>query len=235
MKSGEGRQGTLRKGAGSQHVYEKLKDGILSLELAPGSLLEEARLANELGVSRTPIREALIRLGSEKLVVLSSNRGAMVAPLDLTDLRNYFEALDFAQRAVTRLAAQRCDPVHLTRMRHHMEGFETAAVRRESDAMIATNRDFHLAIAAAAENAFMLDVCVSLYNQGLRVSRMAVTYDFDRDNTLSDHLDRIIHEHRQFVALIEARDADGAEALGGAHAELARRRVVDAMAQVSRR
>lgn len=223
------------KGTGVQHVYGVLKEMILSLDLAPGAPLDEARLAKQLGLSRTPIREALIRLGSEKLVVQLSNRGAMVAALDLSDLRNYFEALDFAQRAVTRLAAERAQPEHMIAVRHHMLKFEAAAARRDSDTMMQSNRDFHVAIAAVAGNTFMHDMCVTLYNQGLRVSRMAVTYDFDRDHKLSDHLDLIIEQHREFVVLIEGRHADEAEKLGGVHAELARQRVVNAMAQIGKR
>ena len=72
--------------------------------------------------------------------------------------------------------------------------------------MIEANRDFHVSIAAAAKNKFMYDVCVGLYNQGIRLSRLGVTYDFDHEATLTDHLSIIIEQHRMLTNLIERHD-----------------------------
>ena len=79
----------------------------ISLAIAPGEELDESLLSTRYSVSRTPVREALIRLASEKLVVLSRNRRATVQPLDLAGFPGYLEALDLLQRAVTRLAAEK--------------------------------------------------------------------------------------------------------------------------------
>ena len=62
--------------------------------------------------------------------------------------------------------------------------------------------------------------------EGLRLSRIALTFDFDRDHLLIDHLDKVVSDHRAIVHAISARDADRAESLGGAHAWLFRDRVV---------
>ena len=75
----------------------------------------------------------------------------------------------------------------------------------------------------------MYDVCVGLYNQGLRLSRLGVTYDFDHEATLADHLSIIIEQHRMFTILIERHDVKAVEALAREHAELARRRIVGAL------
>src|SRR5688572_6773470 len=93
------------KGAGAEHAYQELRERILSLSLAPGADLEESVLVATLGMSRTPVREAIIRLASDGLVTLTPNRGARVAPISLDEIRAFFEALDLCQRAVTRLAA----------------------------------------------------------------------------------------------------------------------------------
>ena len=223
---GQAAVGPLRKGSNSQRVYEVLKQRILALELAPGTPLEESRLAVELGISRTPIREALIRLNSERLVELFNNRSAMVASLDLQDLQSYFEALAFAQTTVTRLAAERCNGVHLESIRRCMIEFEDAAKQRDSDRMIVANRDFHLAIAVAAHNDLLFDFCSTLYNQGMRVSRMAVSLDFDQQMSLSSHLDIIVDEHRAFVEIMDRNAADEAAELASQHATLAHRRVM---------
>jgi len=200
---------------------------ILTLEFPPGTQLEEARLVELLGVSRTPVREALIRLSAEGLVVQTSNRTALVSPLELSDLRQYFEAIKLAQRAVTRWAALRRRAGHLAEMRVHMERLEEAMGRRDGVDMIHANRDFHVCIAQAAANEYMASVCLRLYNQGLRIGRIAVSYDLDGDESLDKHLQRVVAEHRRFVQLIEAGDAEGAEELAAAHAELGRQRTLN--------
>lgn len=228
-KAGRKPTRSLPKGEGSQHVYSMLKERILSLDLAPGSPLEESKLAAELGVSRTPIREALIRLGSERLVTMLPNRGAMVADLNFSDLRDYFEALEFVQSTTTGLAAQRCDQQHMAEIERYMHEFEKFAAARDGNGMIESNKDFHIAIAASAGNRYLYGIAVSIYNEGLRVSRMGVSIDFDREHSLADHLDLIVTQHRELVALIAARDHDGAATLAGAHGDLARRRVAEVM------
>ena len=82
------------KGSGSRWAYETIRNRILSLELAPGAGLDEQELIASLGVSRTPIREALIQLSAEGLVEMLPNRGARVAKIDLPGVREFFEALD---------------------------------------------------------------------------------------------------------------------------------------------
>jgi DNA-binding GntR family transcriptional regulator len=77
-----------------------LRNEILHLALKPGAKLDEMGLVRKFGISRTPVREALIRLASEGLVFLLPNRGAQVAPLDLVDIAHYFEALELLQCAV---------------------------------------------------------------------------------------------------------------------------------------
>ena len=103
--------------------------------------------------------------------------------------------------------------------------FEKAAERRDSDAMIEANREFHLAIAKGAANEYVTSAYDRLLTQGLRLSRMAVAYDFDADATLESHLRQIIKQHREMVQLVEGRDAAAAEALGGVHARLSLKRI----------
>jgi DNA-binding GntR family transcriptional regulator len=93
------------RGTGSRSVYESLRNEILSLALPPGQLLDETTLAERFNMSRAPVREALIRLGSDELVVTLSNRSTIVAPIEVATFPKYVEALDIAQRMNTRLAA----------------------------------------------------------------------------------------------------------------------------------
>src|SRR4029453_15900232 len=85
------------KGAGWRNVYDTLRTEILALTLAPGQLLDETSLAERFGLSRSPVREALIRLAAEELVVTLPNRSTIVAPIDLASFPKYVDALDIAQ------------------------------------------------------------------------------------------------------------------------------------------
>jgi DNA-binding GntR family transcriptional regulator len=88
------------------------------------------------------------------------------------------------------------------------------------------NADFHRAIAEAGDNAHIAAIYTRLLMEGLRLSRIVLTFDFDRDHLLIDHIGKVVSDHRAIVDAITARDADRAEVLGGAHAWLFRDRVV---------
>jgi DNA-binding GntR family transcriptional regulator len=85
------------KRTGSQLVYDALRYAIIALAIEPGSVLEETALCRQYKVSRTPVREALIRLSSEGLVELAPSRGARVATLQFIDVVDHYEAMEIFQ------------------------------------------------------------------------------------------------------------------------------------------
>lgn len=213
------------RGTGAAYAYDTLRREILSLELEPGQDLDEAGLVARLGLSRTPVREALIRLAADELVVLLPNRGAKVAPLDLADTPRYIEALDLAQRAVHRFAALRRTNEDLDRIAAARDAFEDSVPGGDAMTMTERNRDFHATVADAAQNRYVAGQYVRLLDQGMRLLRIPFAYDPAGDGAEA-HIARIIEDHRQIAAAIAARDADRAEALGHAHAELFRSRLM---------
>jgi len=132
------------------HVYSALRERILSGDLPRGTKLRQASLADELGVSRTPLREALRRLSTEGLVEFSPNRGATVSELDFGDMRHAWSARVALEPGAARLAAQRRDADAIAAMRDAVKLQRQAA----GDGMdsFAANRSFHLALAAASGN-----------------------------------------------------------------------------------
>src|SRR3546814_16225391 len=86
------------KGTSVRHAYDAIRSRIVSLDLTPGADLDEVRLVRDLGLSRTPVREALVRLAAEGLVVMLPNRTARVAPLGLQDVKEHLEAFELVQR-----------------------------------------------------------------------------------------------------------------------------------------
>jgi len=216
-------------GSGRQRAYAEVRARILRLDFAPGAELEEGALSRLLGLSRTPIREALIRLASEGLVVLQRGRGARVAPLDISSLRTFFEALDLLQRAVTRLAALRRTEEDLAAIEPHIVAFEESGKRVESLDMAETNYRFHMAIAAAAHSDYLERSYSRVMTEGLRVARVCFSEENDRQVPLGAHLDRTTSEHHALYNAIRGQDAEEAERLAAAHTVLFRNRVAQTL------
>ena len=122
------------KGTGTQRVYAQVREDIIALRIPPGADLDEAGLERRFEVSRTPVREALIRLGSEGLIQLLPNRGARVTEIDISELPQIFEALDLGQRATIRWAALRRTSENMTDLRKFNQAFLESATARQSRA-----------------------------------------------------------------------------------------------------
>jgi DNA-binding GntR family transcriptional regulator len=203
------------KGRGALHVYEQLRNKILHVVLLPGQKLDEATLVRDLGVSRTPVREALIRLASEGLVYLLPNRGAQVAPLDLIDTAQYFEAFDLAQRAAARWAALRCRKGDLVQIRKEAAAYEAAVRRSDVLSIVRTNHDLHVAIVTVARNRHLEMMLRRLLEHGMRLGWMWLQHlppkHFDHD------MHRSVREHRNLVNAIADGDANRAEKIAHEH------------------
>lgn len=198
--------------------YALLRERILTLELAPGTDLDEETLAQECGVSRTPLREALIRLAADHLVVLLPNRGYAVAPLRLTDLPQFIEALAVNQGAVNALAAERRSELDLQRIEGEARRFDELLPRDGTDAVTEQNYLFHLAIGDASHNEFFAAAYRHLLDESIRLARTCFTYDA--------HKREAAEEHWAMVDAIRRQDAAGAERLGREHAMAFQRRIL---------
>ncbi len=137
---------------GSQIVYDALRYAIISLSIEPGSVLEEAILCRQYKVSRTPVREALIRLSSEGLVELEPNRGARVATLQFIDVVDHYEAMEVFQPVACHFAAARSSPADVNDIKHKLAKFCEAVEREDYEGIIRFNYDLHAAIATASHN-----------------------------------------------------------------------------------
>lgn len=214
--------------ASSGNVYERLRAQILALELAPGSPLLEDRLAQSLGASRTPLREALIRLSGEGLVDLLPNRGARVSNIALPQLQQHLEAFELLQRTATVLAAQRRSPEDLVRLKALCTAFEESCAANDVPGMIEANWSFHHAIGAACGNEFIARMYDTMLTDGLRVARLAMAYEcYGSVEAHTRHLGEILREHRELIDAIEQRDVRRATELSDSHSNLARMRVSD--------
>jgi len=214
------------RGTGMRFAYETLRDEILTLALAPGQLLDETTLADRFGMSRSPVREALIRLAGEELVVMLPNRSTIVAPLDVTAFPKYVEALDLAQRVNTRLAAGLRSEEDLVAIAAAQVRFEAAVATGNHLAMSEANKGFHMAIAAAGKNPFLAGFYERLLDQGRRILHLHFDYI---ERTSDGYL--LTGEHAEMLEAIRARDLEQADRLAHAHTRQFRDNFIRFMAQ----
>src|SRR5262249_35535227 len=144
--------GDSRRTTGAQRVYAALRHAIIVLDIQPGTALEEERLCRQYKVSRTPLREALIRLASEGLVELEPNRGAKVATVQFVDVLDHYEAMDVFQPVIWHFAAVRRTSADIEAIKKCLEAFRTAITRQDAEAIIQSNYEIHAMIACACHN-----------------------------------------------------------------------------------
>jgi DNA-binding GntR family transcriptional regulator len=191
------------------HVYAALRERILSGDLARGTRLRQALLADELGVSRTPLREALRRLSTEGLVEFSPNRGATVSELDFGDMRHAWSARVALEPGAARLAAERRDGQSITRLQRAIAAQRSAGSDRQ--ASFSANREFHLALAAASGNPHL-----TRFAEMLWVPRIGVPI-YEAQAALASGSNAWASEHARITEAIAAGDADLAERLTRDH------------------
>ncbi len=202
-----------KRGSGVKLVYHLLRDEILDLTLPPGSPIDEVQLAERFSMSRTPIREALVRLAGEGLVDTLPNRSTMVSNIDFLNLHTFFDAITLMYRVTTRLAAEHHRPEDLQIISAHQVEFANAVAVQDALAMIATNRDFHAAIAEAGRNPYFTALFCRLLDEGRRILRM---YYQSFDDRLPQ---RYADEHEEMIKAIAARDVEAADRLAKSHAD----------------
>lgn len=197
------------RGSGADTVYEELRRDILSLRMEPGTLLDETELAARFNLSRSPIREALIRLSAEGLVQTLRNRSSIVAPFDVAAIPSFLDATELLYRLTTRLAAANCKPSQLASILAIHREHSAATKRGDMAAMIRLNRDFHLEIARASGNSLYVTWMRQVLDQGQRILGLYLHDVADRvDEDLERHW---LDTHYAIVRAIENQDADAAE------------------------
>lgn len=201
---------------------DDLRRKILTQELEPGSYLDETELSESYGISRPPLREVLRQLSGEGYVQLVENRGAQVAPMTHKTLRNFFVAAPMIYAAVTRLAAEHATAAQITRLKAVQWAFRAAIKGGNAAERAIENERFHSAIGEMADNEFLMP---SLRRLLIDHTRIGMTFYNPRKPQMSEMQVIAADQHDQFIALIEAGDADAAANLAVAHWELSRAQI----------
>ncbi len=196
-----------RPGLIRDEVYDHLKLEILSGQLPSGSRLAEIALAERLGVSRTPIREAVQRLAQDGLVEVAANKGARVRGVSAQEVEDVYAVREVLDGLAARLAAEHRSGKDLKAMSAALEKLGRVGAQ-DYAAQIASDLEFHSAVAVASQNASLEATLRTLGQSVARVKLLTKQYNQSDATTAA---------HRQILIAIEAFDADAAEAHARAH------------------
>ena len=195
-------------GTTAEAVYQALRRGIVNGDLAPGERLRSDAVANEMRVSRTPVREALRMLEAEGLVAHAGSR-LVVRALSEQNLTELFYVREALEGMAARLAAENATPAETEEIRDLLEDME--AVRRRGDigALRRLTGEFHLLVCRASHNSRLLQSLQSLLDQARQIGTSTL-YTKGRPA-------QALEQHRGLLEAIEARDGDRAEKLARQH------------------
>lgn len=194
----------------SEQAYQRIRRQIIELDLAPGDVVREDGLQEQLGIGRTPIREALQRLAREHFVQVIPRRGMFVTAIDVSELSTLLETRFVLEPYAARLAASRGTTAHWDEMADALAVLDDAADDASSD-LLAVDRRCHEIMWAAAENRFLLDTLDMLYAQSDRLWHQYLSDVPDMSNAVSEHV--------EILDVLRAGDGDAAAELLERHVQ----------------
>ncbi|MGE5273244.1 MAG: GntR family transcriptional regulator [Verrucomicrobiota bacterium] len=200
-----------------QRVYDHLRAEILSGGLKPGAELAEVALAEQLGVSRGPIREAIGRLASEGLVTVRPRRGAVVRPLSKEEFLELYQVREALERMAVKLAVPRLQPEDTAALQALIDDMTSRAEQGQVGEFFEANAEFHQRLVDASGNAKLAELYRQLLDQ---IGRYRTRSLFLRGN-----LQRSIAEHAAILRAARRRNAERAAHLMSEHIRVPQRRL----------
>lgn len=207
-QSGNSNQNSLSR---TEQAYRKLREAIHSGDLKPGDRLLEEKLARLLGISRTPVHEALGRLESEGLATKDPSRGMVVVELDATLIAELYAVREALEGTAAALAARHASEGEVLSLRQIAD--RDRDLSKDPERLANNNRVFHEALYRSAHNRYLLKTLKALY-ESMALVRTSLAYSKQR-------IKLTIEQHQAIVAAIERQDSKSAEELARAHVRAA--------------
>jgi GntR family transcriptional regulator, rspAB operon transcriptional repressor len=202
-------------------VYERIRDDILSCTLQPGSPVHEQALAQRFQVSKSPIRDALLRLQEQHLVEVLPRKGYRVRPVSLADAVEMYEMRLLYERECALRAIDHADDATLAAL----DAFRTGPRGRDLPKWIDYNRRFHLAVAEASGNSRLARAAIEVIEQFDRLTYVGVN-----GSATPAGVHKFADEHAAIIDALQARDRRRAGALIRDHIEASRKRTLASLA-----
>ena len=200
-------------------VYEELKIQILTGAIVPGTRMMEVDLAEEMGVSRTPIREAIRKLEKEGLVTIEPRRGAYASMISTQDMVEILEVRQDLEGLAAYFAASRMSPVEMEELREIADHYNAAVKEGSMQDMIRYDTQFHRQIVDSCNNKILVNMVEQLQELFLRFRY--IYYDNFR------RADNMPSEHQEIIDAIASGDEDRARAAADVHIDRLKQLVIE--------
>lgn len=205
-------------------IIDKLKREILTLTRAPGTSLDEVSLSRQFDVSRTPLRDILRQLAGEGYVVITQNKGAMVAPMDPKSMRDFFMTAPMIYATISRLAAQNASAGDIDRLAATQHSFKAAVEAQSVESLVFYNDQFHYQIGEIAGNDYLMPSLQRLLMEHARIGQTFWQSSTDGPRAAIYEASR---HHDEFIAIFAAHDEEAAVAMTMAHWALSKANMDD--------
>ncbi|HGM5583358.1 TPA: GntR family transcriptional regulator [Pseudomonas putida] len=206
-------------------LAEALRRRILSMELAPGAVVDELALCEEFGLSRPPVRELLRQIAAEGYIELEANRAPRVAAMNHDSLHSFFLAAPLIYIATTQLAATHASVGEIETLKAIQALFRQAIEKKDLENRVLYNDAFHLEIGKMAHNDYLMPSLRRLLIDHTRLGK--IFYRHPTTDDMQRDLELACVQHEQMIEAIERRDPETAGQLVREHFELSRRRMAE--------
>jgi DNA-binding GntR family transcriptional regulator len=203
----------------SEQAYRIIRAAILECRIPPSAIIDERALMKEHGFGRTPIREALLRLSGERLVIFQAGQVIQVAPVGLTDIRDLYELRLHSERLAVRLMLERCTPELLDNLEHCFDAAPALLAQGRIEDVIALDFRFHALLYEGSNNTFVIPMLRNLFGHSYRLWQMTNTGN-------GKEMEQIVRSHDPILDAIRAGDAKRLDTEISAHISNAYDRVV---------
>ena len=196
--------GALKFSSLSDQVYEYLRRQMNQGDLLPGSTINIAEIANQLGISKTPLRDALIQLELEGFVTIIPRRGVRVNQLQIEDVKNAYDAVGLVESFIVKECIDKITSSHIRKLKDLNEKMISDIENDNFSRLFKTNLQFHNVYLDVSDNELLKKFIIPIKHR---------LYDFPRQNYIPEWEMRNSEEHKLFIEYLEQGNADGAATL----------------------
>ena len=189
-------------------AYREIYRRIMTLEFQPGQRLEEKWLMAQLGIGRTPIREALLRLVGENMVESQPGRGYIARPQTLQNIKATFEMMKILETGVVSLAVRQNVTPFLIKMEKAGAAVKSAIKACNLLSLVEANHVFHQCYARCSCNEYLVRGINQIRNEAKRLSYLSYANEVDPGISLRDHYDSVIHEHDKIITCLRDKNEE---------------------------
>ena len=221
---------TTRSRNARERAYEQVRRRILTMQYPPSQRLDENQVAEEVGVSRTPIREAFHQLAAEGLVTIVARGGYVVADMNINRLRELIEAQHILVRAVTHLLVARATDEDLAELEAATREVDEAEASRDPYAVAEKNAELHILETRLTQNEYLLSMAERVHTHLQRLAFLSfggaggIRGD-GHDSSLLKHYENVRKDHWDYLKALRDRDVAAAEKVAVGHVELFQSRI----------